>query len=632
MNAYHSHHFDLLTKLLTQLLGSIDAALLETINREVEWVFLKGNETLFHQGDTSNSVCFVLSGRLLAIANDANGNRQLLGDIVRGETVGELPMFTGEPRSADVIAARDSTLAQLSKRAFTKLISQDAAFAMNITRLIIQRFNNKAFQKEQRPPVCIGILSAHPSINGHNFAQELKTQLEAYGSATIVSSASIAEKFEHAEHDQNTDDQPGLSNEVTRWLDDVEANHDFLLYVADPEFTAWTSRCVRQSDQVVVLADATLEPHATSIEKEALSSESVKSSLVLMHPADTFMPSGTCHWLDERPWLDAHFHLRLGHANDLRRFSRIVSGNATGLVLAGGGAKGFAHIGVFQALCEHGIPIDYVGGTSVGATVAAAIAMDMPDQTRAILKKAAAQNPTKDLALIPFVSLMTGKRAHNMVAGAIRDFTGDETTMMEDLWIPMFAISSNFTQAKEEIHRRGSLKKNLLASIAIPGVFPPVISGNDLLIDGATFNNFPVDVMRATGVKTIIGCDLVVEKKYQLKITETPSTKQFISDKLKPKKKRKYRLPSMTSILINATVLYSYSKRKQNLKFIDLLFNPDLTRFGMTNWKAYDKIVDTGYQHALEVLEQMPLERKTKLQSRSSRSTIAHEAHLETFK
>jgi NTE family protein len=185
---------------------------------------------------------------------------------------------------------------------------------------------------------------------------------------------------------------------------------------------------------------------------------------------------------------------------------------------------------------------------------------------------------------------------------------------MEDLWLPMFAISSNFTQAKEEVHRRGSLWKNLLASIAIPGVFPPIISGNDLLVDGATFNNFPVDVMRNTGVKTMIGCDLVVDKKYQLKISQTPSTRQFFVDKLKPRKKRKYRLPSLTSILINATVLYSYSKRRQNAQMLDLLFNPDLSRYGMTNWKAYDKIVETGYAHAIELLSSLPEEKLQQLQ------------------
>lgn len=616
----HQHQFDLLEKLLVQLLGEIDGALLDAINSEVEWVFLRGNQVLFERGQESEAVYIVLTGRLKAFLEDDEGRRKLLGDIVRGETVGELPMFTGEPRSADVIAARDSTLARLSKEAFIKLLSKDTAFSINITRLIINRFNNKAFQKDRRPPVSICLVPAHSTVDAGRLAQQLQTSIAGFGSSFIVSSAIVDQHFNKENFAQTSDSLVGLADDVTRWLDELEAGYDFLVYVADYENNAWTNRCRRQSDQIVVLADTTQPCAAGDIETSGVEHSAMKTALALIHPPDTFMPSGTDRWLDARPWLDAHYHLRQNNAEDMQRLGRIISGNATGFVLAGGGAKGFAHIGVYQALREHGISVDFVGGTSVGATVAAAIAMTQPEHLKRNLRKAAFLNPTKDLALVPFLALMTGKRARRMIAGAIQDFTGREDILIEDLWLPMYAISSNFTQAKEEVHRRGSLKKTLLASIAIPGVFPPIISGNDLLVDGATFNNFPVDVMRDTGVKNLIGCDLVVDKKYHLKITETPSTRQFLIDKLKPKKKRKYRLPSLTSILINATVLYSYSKRRENAKMLDLCFNPDLSRYGMTNWKAYDKIVETGYTHAHEVLAQLPAERMAKLKEGRSTS------------
>ena len=288
--------------------------------------------------------------------------------------------------------------------------------------------------------------------------------------------------------------------------------------------------------------------------------------------------------------------------------TRIISGNAIGLVLAGGGAKGFAHIGIYQALVEYGIPVDFVGGTSIGATVAAAIAIDKPEKLRKYMKKAALYNPTKDLNWWPIISLMKGVRVHDMIQRAIHDFTGRNDIKMEDSWITHFAISSNYTKARQETHRSGSLLKNLLASIAIPGVFPPVVSGNDLLIDGGTFNNFPVDVMLELGAKKIIGCDLFSEKKYELKFDTAPTSWQILLERFKPKKDRIYRLPGLTGILLNSTILYSSSKRSESHKLLDLLFNPNLSRFGMTKWKAYDKIVDTGYKHAKEVLSGLSTE------------------------
>jgi NTE family protein len=200
---------------------------------------------------------------------------------------------------------------------------------------------------------------------------------------------------------------------------------------------------------------------------------------------------------------------------------------------------------------------------------------------------------------------MKGKRVNLMIENAIHDFTGRRDVNTEDTWLTHYVISSNFTQARQEIHRQGSMKQNLLASIAIPGVFPPVVKGNDLLIDGATFNNFPVDVMLAMQPNKVIGCDLVVEKKYELKFTKAPTSWQLLRDKLRPKKQRIYRLPGLTSMLLNTSMLYSSSKRVENSKLLDLLFKPNLAGFGITKWKAFDKIVEVGYIHAKEVLSNL---------------------------
>ncbi|GAB3967111.1 hypothetical protein GCM10028806_08840 [Spirosoma terrae] len=198
-----------------------------------------------------------------------------------------------------------------------------------------------------------------------------------------------------------------------------------------------------------------------------------------------------------RPWISQHYHIRQGLARDIARLARILSGTANGVVLAGGGAKGFAHLGVVKALQEFSIPIDFLGGTSVGGLLAASISFDQPlDIMHQHLHQAALFNPTKDYSWLPLISLIRGKRIDQMIQETVRAFIGNSEVGIEDMWLPLFTISSNFHQAREEIHTRGPLVKYLKATTAIPGVFLPVIDGDNLLVDGGIFNNFPADIMR----------------------------------------------------------------------------------------------------------------------------------------
>jgi len=608
MSQIHQHNFTVFKKIFTQVFGETDENLFDSIENEIEWIDLHGGQILFKQGDKSDSLYITMSGRLGAYASGAGGTKNRLGDIMRGETVGELALFTGEPRSADVLAERDSSLVRISEPLFRKIIASSAQFAINVTKLIINRNNNNNHKKDHHPPVNICLLPAHSTIDANLWANRLAQSISAFGSVLVVSSYVVDKHFMQPGISQAQNPADEAFKKVAHWLDEQEAEHKFLIFVADNKNNYWTSKCKRQADQIVLLADAQQSTDITDIEKDGVASNTAKSVIALIHPKDFHLPENTINWIEKRPWLKTHYHLRRGNLHDLQRLGRIISGNAIGLVLAGGGAKGFAHIGVYLALMEENIPIDLVGGTSIGATVAAAISLDKPINLKKHMRKAAFTNPTKDFAAWPMVSLMTGKRVKFMIENAIYDFTGKRDVQMEDSWISNFIISSNFTQARQEIHAHGSLKNNLLASIAIPGLFPPIVKGNDLLIDGGTFNNFPVDVMANMGASKIIGCDFVSKKEYKLEFDQVPGTLTLFLEKFKKKKNRKYRLPSLTNILLNTTILYSSSKRNEAIAQLDLHFNLDLKGVGMTSWKAFDKIVEQGYNQAKETLKGLSVE------------------------
>jgi len=606
------HHFqhELLISNLARIFGEFDDTMLSLIEPKLEWIEIGGGETLFHQNDIDNTLYFVISGRLKALITDADGRSKVIGEIVRGETVGEMAVFTGSPRSATIVAIRDSLLVRLSKQTFEEVIAAYPGVAMNVTRLIINRLQTA--QNPRKPikkPVNICLLAVHNTIQLDDFVQQLQPLLAKRGGIYVASSDSVDSALGRPGLAQANKGDSATYRELTRWLDDVESHHEFLVYVADRTMTEWTRRCLRQADEILLLADTRQSPEISELEsqyqswKQQLGAAEV---LVLIHPADTSTPHGTATWLRNRPGVKAHYHIRQGLARDMGRLARILSGTAIGLVLAGGGAKGFAHIGVLKALEEADIPIDFVGGTSIGALVAAAISYDKPaERVAETMKKGALYNPTKDFNLLPLLSLIRGVRMEQMINNCLREFLGRDEPDIEDSWRTLFMVSSNYSQAREVVHTRGPLVKYLRASTAIPGVFPPVIDGDDLLVDGGTFNNFPADVMSRMGVGKVIGIDLVIDKPRKLNFTEMPSPVALLRDRFRTKKLKKFRVPTLVSIMINSMLLYSAARRTETKQFMDLYFNPDVSRYGLLDWRSFDQIAEKGYEHGREVLAQL---------------------------
>ena len=175
---------------------------------------------------------------------------------------------------------------------------------------------------------------------------------------------------------------------------------------------------------------------------------------------------------------------------------------------------------------------------------------------------------------------------------------------IEDLWKGFFCVASNYSQAREQRIVSGDLAHGLLASTAIPGALPPVVRDGDLLCDGGTFNNFPVDAMRELrGVGKVIGVDLGVRSARRLEFDDVPGSWSLLFDRLRPRAKRRYRLPSLTAYLLNITILYSTSRQREAQRLVDLYFNPPLYRVGLLQWSRFDEIVRQGYEYAAGVID-----------------------------
>ena len=390
-------------------------------------------------------------------------------------------------------------------------------------------------------------------------------------------------------------------------LDDLEAAHDFVLLLADDAPTEWTLRCARQADETLLLADAAqapaLHPNETHPGARTNPETGAAEVLVLLHADDTPAPRGTAAWLERRPVAD-HLHIRPALDRDMARLARVVSRQAVGLVLSGGGARGMSHLGVWRALAERGIDVDYVGGTSIGSIMTSLIAADRPlALLNEVAQEALGANPTGDVNPVPVLSLVKGQRVKRVIARVVERLFGFQADV-EDLWKNAFCVATNFSTASEDVARRGPLARAILASIAIPGALPPILRDGHLLCDGGTLNNFPVDVMRRMrGVSRVIGVDLGGTESLKVDLTEVPSHWQLLLDRLRPRRWRRYALPSFMGYLINALLLHSMSRQRLAAQGVDLYFKPELGKVGLLEWKKAADIEERGYQHAKAVLD-----------------------------
>ncbi|MDX1644981.1 MAG: patatin-like phospholipase family protein, partial [Thermoanaerobaculia bacterium] len=175
---------------------------------------------------------------------------------------------------------------------------------------------------------------------------------------------------------------------------------------------------------------------------------------------------------------------------------------------------------------------------------------------------------------------------------------------IEDLWLPFFCVSSNMSNAGLVIYERGPASKAVRASVALPGVFPPAVDGNHLLIDGGVLNNLPVDIMRRRSDGPIVAVDLHVRKEYQLEYAQVPSAWQVLRSRLLPFTKR-IPVPGITTIVMKATEIGSIIHASRNREAADLVLNPPVGRFGILDVKAFDEIVRLGYEHTLERAEEL---------------------------
>ena len=533
-------------------LAGVDRAVLEDLAASAVHFSLPAGCLLFEAGSDPEGVYLLASGRLGVKTDTRPG---LTAEIEHRELVGEAGWLLGTQRSATVIALRDSELLLLPNTALDLIAARSTEFSLALARLCARRLRNSNRQ-EYRPKRAhiFAIVPNSIEVDVADFATRLVDELGKAGRTELVWDARA-------------------TTQTAAWFNRIEEMNDYVVYVANWTASGWTRQCCRQADVILMTAPAggTVRTWPAGIAQEARA-RGARIELALLH-RESIAAGRAAAWLEGLP---ATLHHHILDAADYGRLARLLMRRGVGLVLSGGGARGFAHLGVIRALREAKVPLDFLGGASIGAVIAAGAAMGWSDEEmrQRYRRGFVDTNPVNDYTL-PFIALTRGRKVSRLLE---REY-GE--VLIEDLPHPYFCVSANLTTGRLLEHRTGRVSQALRAAVAIPGVMPPVFDEQGVLVDGAAINNLPVDVMQQHAPGFVIGCDVGADRNFG---------------------KRRV---TIFQVLMHAGMVNSSASERTIRELADVLLKPPLTNIDLLNWHAFDRAIEAGYDYARRVLDGM---------------------------
>ncbi|CAH8449502.1 unnamed protein product [Schistosoma rodhaini] len=660
---------------VTHIISSHLSPLFHQLDFAMEWLSVKSGKALYKKGDVSNHVYVVLSGRLRQVDNMPDGGHRIVSELGRGDLVGFLEVISQQPRISTVMAIRDSELAQIPSHLLHHLKNKFPQVLTRIIQLLSDKLlgnltTSSSTASQLGMPLLhmtstnslvtgglgyttggnskldvlysplnsgvmtnlrtIAVLPTTTDINAEAFTLELQHSMSSMGSSVRLTSDIVLKRLGSCAFDSVN------QYRLSTWLSHQEDSHRIVFFVCDCQrVSAWNRICIRQADCILVLALHSSDPARPSPIEMVLKNDPTKVAkvLILMYPLDTDYPESgkTAVWLNARPWISQHYHIRCeprvfiprsksnlinfytkvfarekpNPLSDFSRLARYLVGEAVGLVLGGGGARGCSHVGLIRAFQEAGIPIDLVGGTSIGSFMGALWA----DETRVAQFTQRARDFTncfnsiwkkiKDFTY-PAVSIFSGKELNRQLQSIFHD------RQIEDFWLPFFCVTTDITNCKMRIHTQGSSWRYVRASMSLSGYLPPLCDPYDgsLLLDGGYTNNLPADVMVCFGAKTIFANDVGSAVETELtNYGDHLSGWYLLYNRYFRVGTPVLRIPSLTEIQARLAYI-SCVRQLEYIKASGICFylRPPIDKYLTLQFSAFDEINNVGYDYIKHVL------------------------------
>uniref|UniRef100_A0A670KCA7 lysophospholipase n=1 Tax=Podarcis muralis TaxID=64176 RepID=A0A670KCA7_PODMU len=610
----------------------------------IDWMAVEAGRALYRQGDRSDCTYIVLNGRLRSVIQKGNGKKELVGEYGRGDLIGVVEALTRQVRATTVHAVRDTELAKLPEGTLNNIKRRYPQVVTRLIHLLSQKILGNLQQlRGPFPGSGLGMTSSSELTNPASnlstvavlpvcddvpmaaFTLELKHALNAIGPTLLLTSDIIRARLGASALDSIHEYR------LSGWLAQQEDIHRIVLYQTDCTLTPWTVRCIRQADCILIVGLGDQEPTLGELE-QMLESTAVRAlkQLILLHREDGPSPARTVEWLNMRSWCSGHLHIKCPRRvfsrrspnklremyekvfeknadrhSDFSRLARVLTGNTIALVLGGGGARGCSHIGVIKAMEEAGLPIDLIGGTSIGSFIGALYA----EERSAVRTKQRAREWAKIMNSVfatvldltyPITSMFSGSAFNTSIHKVFQD------KQIEDLWLPYFNVTTDITASAMRVHKDGSLWRYVRASMTLSGYLPPLCDPKDgnLLMDGGYINNLPADIARNMGAKTVIAIDVGSQDETDLcNYGDCLSGWWLLWKRLNPWAE-KVKVPDMAEIqsrlaYVSCVRQLEVVKSSSYCEYI----RPPIDRFKTMDFGKFDEIYDVGYQHGKVVFD-----------------------------
>ncbi len=553
------------------VLAALADELLEQLAAEGKEVRFGPGEWILREGEEAECLYVVLSGRIEVIAEGPP--ETLIRTLRRGSVLGELALLSSGVRTASARARRESHLFALSRERFEALIREVPAFAVGLTRAMgAQLAASRAPAAVEKPPQTVAVMALEAAAPAHEVAALLVRALGRHGSVAELAPA------------------PGrTAEEMTAALDRAEADADRVLLVpaSDEEGREWSGFCLREADLVIAVSAGAPDsavlasPDAyRGCELLVVGGRAAPGAIAALRPRETQVV------LDPA-------ELR----GRVEATARRLSGRAVGVVLSGGGARAFAHLGVIDELHAAGVEIDRIGGVSLGSIVGAGIALGHdPDTIYELFRTGFIENnPTGDYT-IPLFSMIRGRRTRELLRG----MTGDR--LIEELPRRYFCLSCDLVGRCSVVHRTGSLLDAVNASLSIPGVFPPMATEDGrVLVDGGVLDNLPVETMSRTGEGPVIAVD-VTGRMGDFKRPARPGVARLSRPVRRYLTGNEAELPRLGETIVRTVTVGSIDTAEAARRHADLVIQPRVEGTGLLDWRQLDRMREAGREAARAAL------------------------------
>jgi NTE family protein len=556
----------------TPLFSGVDPELVEQLAATSRTRRLDAGKWLFRERDPGDEMYVVRAGRLEVVDE---GDDAVIREYRRGDTLGELALLTDSPRSASVRAARATEVIAVDQANFTELLHSSPALSVALNRSLSRRLQDaRASAATARPrPATVALIAVDGRIPPWRLAARLGAALQAHLPVAVLGGAEVPGAAVAG-------DPAGVYGPL---LDRAEAGHDLVLLAGglcldEP----WTKFCLQQADRILAVTGGGPVPPELGQYPELQGCDLV---------AYDAAPGALAGWAAALDPAGSHLIREIELSADISRMARRLAGNSVGIVLSGGGARGFSHIGVLEELTAAGVTIDRIAGVSMGAVIGALFAMghDADEIDAICFEEWVQRRPLRDFT-VPRHSLIRGERFISMLH---RTFG---TTLIEELPRSFMCGSVELRSGRLEIARHGPLWEAVGFSINLPVIAPPQVRGRKMFIDGSLVDNLPVKVMADMREGPIIAVD----------VKAVPKRPKNRPEGARRRDDRPPRPPRLGETLARLLLLGSENTAQAARRHADLVIRPRAEGVGLLEFDQLEEAREAGRVAARAALERGP--------------------------